>query len=335
MTQTASHSADHDEMPHRDHGRETIATEIAALNALHDSLNSDFDAATALILERNAGRLIVTGIGKSGHIGQKIAATLASTGTPAMFVHAAEAAHGDLGMISERDTVLAISKSGTSAELQPVLQYCRRFGMPVIGVTSDAASPLGSLSDIVLVLPEMPEGCPLSLAPMASTTMTLALGDALAASLLTARGFGPADFAQFHPGGKLGAQLMRLSELMDKKPELRKVPHVRPDASIADVVSAITESGRGVCGVSDANGVITGVVTDGDVRRGMADGTVDGKIAATLMSANPLRIEEDSLAVDALKMCQDRKVNVLFVTGPDGGISGVVHLQDLLREGLI
>ncbi|MEM8876608.1 MAG: KpsF/GutQ family sugar-phosphate isomerase [Pseudomonadota bacterium] len=335
MKQTASSSADHGNVQHRDHGRETIATEIAALNVLYDSLSADFDSAVTLILQRNTGRLIVTGIGKSGHIGQKIAATLASTGTPAMFVHAAEAAHGDLGMISERDTVLAISKSGASDELQPVLQYCRRFGVPVIGVTSDATSPLGSLSDVVLLLPDAPEGCPLSLAPMASTTMTLALGDALAASLLTARGFSPADFAQFHPGGKLGAQLMRLSELMDKKPELRRVPHVLPDASIAEVVSAITESGRGVCGVSDANGIINGVVTDGDVRRGMADGTVDGKTAATLMSTNPLRIEEDSLAVDALKMCQDRKVNVLFVTGDDGGISGVVHLQDLLREGLV
>jgi arabinose-5-phosphate isomerase len=335
MKQTVSSSADHGMVPHRDHGRETIATEIAALKVLHDGLDERFDAAIALVLERNTGRLIVTGIGKSGHIGQKIAATLASTGTPAMFVHAAEAAHGDLGMISQRDTVLAISKSGASPEMLPVLQYCRRFGVPVIGVTSDEGSSLGSLSDIVLVLPDAPEGCPLSLAPMASTTMTLALGDALAASLLTARGFSPAEFAQFHPGGKLGAQLMRLSELMDKKPELRQVNRVAPDASIAEVVSAITQSGRGVCGVEGPGGLIVGVVTDGDVRRGMADGTVDGKTAATLMTVSPLRIGEDSLAVDALKMCQDSSVNVLFVTGPDDAVSGVVHLQDLLREGLI
>jgi arabinose-5-phosphate isomerase len=285
--------------------------------------------------KRGAGRLIITGIGKSGHIGQKIAATLASTGTPSMFVHAAEAAHGDLGMISDADTVLAISKSGASAELLPVLQYCRRFAVPVIAVTSDPSSSLASLSNIVLTLPDVAEGCPLSLAPMASTTMTLALGDALAASLLTARGFGPQDFAQFHPGGKLGAQLMRLSELMDKKPELRQVPRVAPDASIAEVVSAITQSGRGVCGVEDANGKTVGVVTDGDVRRGMADGSVDGKTAATLMSTNPLRIGENDLASRCLALCQDRSVNVLFVTTKSGDVTGVVHLQDLLREGLI
>jgi arabinose-5-phosphate isomerase len=313
----------------------TIETEIAGLKALADSIDGSFSAAVDLI-HACRGRVIVTGIGKSGHIGQKIAATLASTGTPSFFMHAAEASHGDLGMIGQGDIVIAISNSGEGVELRAIVEYCRRHRdeVALVAITSKPSSTLGRLSNLVLQLPEAAEACPLSLSPMTSATMTLVLGDALAAALIRKRDFKSDDFARFHPAGKLGAQLIKLSELVDRSPTLASVPQVPEDCDMPRVIVEISNGRRGVTGVTDAHGTLVGVITDGDLRRALTDRTIFDKKARDIMTRNPKRISGDSIAVDALAMCEEFKISSLFVTDTNGEIRGLVHLQDLLALGI-
>ncbi len=314
--------------------RATIETEIAGLKALAATIDGRFTEAVDLI-HACKGRVVVTGIGKSGHIGQKIAATLASTGTPAFFMHAAEASHGDLGMISANDVVIALSNSGESTELRAIVEYCRRHPeMTLIAITSKPDSALGRLSDLVLQLPEAAEACPLSLSPMTSTTMMLVLGDALAAALIRKRDFKSDDFARFHPAGKLGAQLVKVAELVDRDPRLASVPTVPEDCDMSRVIVTITDGRRGVTGVTDNQGALIGVITDGDLRRALSDRSIFDKKARDIMSRNPKRIAGDRIAVDALAMCEEHRISSLFVTDDKGEISGLVHLQDLLALGI-
>ncbi|MGD9914685.1 MAG: SIS domain-containing protein [Rhizobiaceae bacterium] len=315
--------------------RATIETEIAGLQALAGSIDGRFTQAVELI-HGCKGRVIITGIGKSGHIGQKIAATLASTGTPAFFVHAAEASHGDLGMIGGGDIVVAISNSGESTELRAIVEYCRRHAEDVrlIAITAKPNSALGRLSNLVLQLPEAAEACPLSLSPMTSTTMTLVLGDALAAALIRKRDFKSQDFARFHPAGKLGAQLIKLSELVARTPSIADVPQVPEDADMPRVIMEISRGRRGVTGVTDKAGAVVGVITDGDLRRALADRAIFDRHAGDIMSRKPKMIAGDRIAVDALAMCEEHRISSLFVTGPDGNVVGLIHLQDLLALGI-
>lgn len=317
-----------------DIARATIETEIAGLQVLAATIDGRFSQAVDLI-HACRGRVVVTGIGKSGHIGQKIAATLASTGTPAFFMHAAEASHGDLGMISANDVVIAISNSGESAELRAIVEYCRRHPeMTLIAITSKPGSTLGRLADMVLQLPEAAEACPLSLSPMTSTTMMLVLGDALAAALIRKRDFKSDDFARFHPAGKLGAQLVKLSELVERDPRFASVPQVHQDSDMSKVIVTITDGRRGVTGVTDDQGALIGVITDGDLRRALADRSIFDKKARDIMSRNPKRIAGDRIAVDALAMCEEYRISSIFVTDETGSISGLIHLQDLLALGI-
>jgi arabinose-5-phosphate isomerase len=314
--------------------RETIATEIAGLEALSASIDAGFTAVVDMV-QACRGRVIVTGIGKSGHIGQKIAATLASTGTPAFFVHAAEAAHGDLGMVGADDLVIAISNSGESIELQAIIEYCRRFQVTLVAMTARPQSALGRHADGILRLPEAVEACPLSLAPMTSTTMSLVIGDALAAALIRARNFQRDDFAKYHPAGKLGAQLLRLHEMLDRRPELTAVPKVQPGSTVPEVIAAISKGRRGATAVCGPDGRILGVVTDGDLRRAMTDRSVFDRTAAEIMTAGPRVISVDRLAVDAVAACETYKISALFVVAEDGSLAGLVTLQELLSLGIV
>lgn len=320
-------------MSHIHDAVQAIEIEIDGLKKLANSIEDTFDQVIEKILACK-GHTILTGIGKSGHVGMKIMATLASTGTPAMFIHAAEAAHGDLGMIGPSDIVIAISNSGESPELMPILQYCRRFQVSVIAITSNPQSTLAKLSEYVLVLPDAAEACPLSLAPMTSTTMTMVLGDALAAALLKARKFKREDFAKLHPGGKLGAQLKPLKELIEQNPQLGVVPQVTEHTSVPEVIMQITEGQRGVVAVMDAKAKMTGVITDGDIRRSMSEELFD-KTAKDIMTRSPLKIGDTALAADALAMCEQHEVSALFVTDSKENTVGLIHLQDLLRIGVV
>ncbi|MCP1198073.1 SIS domain-containing protein [Notoacmeibacter sp. MSK16QG-6] len=314
--------------------RSTVSIEIDGLRQLHDSLGEDFACAVAKI-HRCVGRVIIVGIGKSGHIGSKIAATLASTGTPSFFVHAAEAAHGDLGMIGSDDIVLCISNSGESAEFKPVLQYCRRFSIFLVVMTSAPASTLGQYADLLLLLPQAKEACPMGLAPMTSTTLMLAMGDALAAALIRARGFQRDDFAKFHPAGKLGAQLLRLREILELQPDRVALPRVAFDAPMADVITTITDGRLGITGVVGDEGNIVGIVTDGDLRRALTGRECFDKTAQDIMSREPVTIGSDCLAIDALNLCQSRKIGAVLICDEDGRIIGAAHLKELLQMGLV
>jgi len=311
--------------------RRVIATEKAALAALEDTLDIGFDRAVLQLLETH-GRVIVTGIGKSGHIAHKIAATLASTGTPAQFVHPAEASHGDLGMITRSDTVLAISNSGEAPELANLIAFTRRFGIPLIGMTSRPGSALASRADIVLLLPKVEEACGTGVVPTSSTTVTLALGDALAVALMEHRAFTPEHFREFHPGGTLGAQLSRVGDLMHQGDAL---PLVATTAHMPDVLIEISQKSFGVAGVTDDKGRLVGIITDGDLRR-----HIEGLMtltAADVMTQNPRTIEADALAEDALRIMNGsdsvRPITCLFVTR-DGMPEGLLHIHDCLRIGL-
>ncbi|WP_244639951.1 KpsF/GutQ family sugar-phosphate isomerase [Aureimonas glaciei] len=313
--------------------RETIALEIAGLEALAASIDERFVAVVDLV-KACRGRVIVTGVGKSGHIGQKIAATLASTGTPAFFLHAAEAAHGDLGMVGDDDVVIAISNSGESTELQAIIEYCRRFRVTLVAMTARPASALGRHADALLALPDAVEACPLALAPMTSTTMSLAIGDALAAALIRARNFQRDDFAKFHPAGKLGAQLLRMHEVLERLPHLKEVPSVPRDALLPAVIAAISNGRRGATAVMEADGRLAGIVTDGDLRRAMTDRSVFDRTAADMMTVDPRQIGADKLAVDALALCEAERLGALFVEA-DGEIVGLVDLKGLLSLGIV
>lgn len=310
-----------------DTARRVILTEIEGLRQLADGLGDSFDRAIGAILTAR-GRVIVSGMGKSGHVGRKIAATLASTGTPAQFVHPAEASHGDLGMVTQGDIVLMLSNSGETPELADMIAHTRRFQIPLIGVASRPQSSLLRQADVALVLPAAPEACGEGIVPTTSTTMTLALGDALAIALMEHREFTPEHFRTFHPGGKLGAKLSRVADLMHKD-----IPLVPETAPMADALLTISQKSFGVTGVTDAAGRLTGIITDGDLRRHM-QGLLDHS-AAEVMTCGPRTIAPDAMAETAMAEMQARRITSLFVVAGDGRPLGLVHIHDFLRAGLV
>ena len=309
-------------------GRRVLTIESEALRLMAEELGQPFAAAVELLYAAR-GRVVCTGIGKSGHVARKITATLASTGTQAMFVHAAEASHGDLGMVGSEDVVLALSKSGEVRELSDFIAYCRRFDIPLIGMTANPESALGKASTVILRLSDSPEATGELNAPTTSTTQQMALGDALAVALLERRGFTPKDFHVFHPGGKLGAMLRTVGDLMHR---LEEAPLTSSDTPMPEAVRVMTERGLGVVGIVDDAGVLIGVVTDGDLRRnfeGLATKTV-----ADIMTRNPKALTEDSLAADAARIMNESRITVLFVIA-QGKPVGVLHVHDVLSAGVI
>lgn len=323
--------ADIDPAAARASARRTIETEAAALHTLASefdaALGESFVAATRL-LGGARGRVIVTGMGKSGHIARKIAATLASTGRPSMFVHPAEASHGDLGMITEQDCVLALSRSGETGELKDLLFHCRRLEIPIVAITFGKASTLAQAADVALVLPDCGEATLDAPAPTTSTTMCLAMGDALAIALLEAKGFTADHFGNIHPGGKLGALLKRVRDVMRDEAHL---PMCSPDTPVRDMLTAMTAGGLGVIGVVE-KGAIVGVVTDGDLRRRLTPDSFV-KTAAALMTTNPKTIAPDAPLADAIAHMTDTRITSLFVVDAAGKPVGVVHMHDLLSAG--
>lgn len=302
---------------------------IASLKAaLDNGLGAPFAHAVE-ILAGARGRVIVTGIGKSGHISQKLAATFASTGTPANFVHPSEASHGDLGMITKDDVILAMSWSGETVELKNIITYSRRFAVPLIAITSRADSTLGKASDVVLELPKAREACPHGLAPTTSTTMQLALGDCLAIALLEAKGFSAHDFKALHPGGSLGAQLKFVSDLMHKDDRL---PIARETEPMASALVTMTQKAFGCLGIVDADGKLTGIITDGDLRRHMGPDLL-AATTAKIMTRRPKTIGPQMLASAALELINSSRITALFVV-EKGKPIGIVHVHDLLRAGV-
>ncbi|WP_170761328.1 KpsF/GutQ family sugar-phosphate isomerase [Ruegeria lacuscaerulensis] len=310
--------------------RQVVTDEARALDVMAEGLDEHFAEAVQLILQAT-GRIIISGIGKSGHIGHKIAATLASTGTPAYFVHPAEASHGDLGMVSKDDVVLAISNSGEAPELANLLAFTRRFGIPLIGLSSKPESTLMRQADVHLLIPSMGEACGFGMVPSISTTLTLAMGDALAIALMKYRDFKPEDFRAFHPGGKLGARLSTVRDLMHTGSAL---PLVAADTPMSEALIEISQKGFGVAGVTDAKGQLAGIITDGDLRRHM-DGLLE-KTTRQVMTENPTTIGPDALAEEAVGVMNDRKITSLFVVAPgaDTPAEGLLHIHDCLRVGL-
>ena len=310
--------------------RSVLGTEAAGLNALAAGLDRSFNQAVLLLAECS-GRIVTSGMGKSGHVARKVAATLSSTGSPAVFVHPAEASHGDLGMVQPGDALLLFSNSGETTELADLVAHAHRFGLKLIAVTGRATSTLAASADVTLLLPPAPEACAVTSAPTTSTTMQMALGDALAVVLLTRRGFTATDFRAYHPGGRLGAQLRRVRELMH---EGDAVPLVSPGAAMPDVLLLMTGKGFGCVGVMEA-GRLIGVVTDGDLRRAMGPSLLDLPVRA-VMTPDPRTIRPDALAADALREMNegDRRITSLFVVDAAGAPLGIVHVHDLLRAGV-
>jgi arabinose-5-phosphate isomerase len=310
----------------------TVSIERQGLDALReaigDGLGQSFCAAIG-ILRGVRGRAILTGIGKSGHIARKIAATLASTGTPALFVHPAEASHGDLGMITREDAVIAISNSGESVELKAILDYTRRFAVPLIAVTARAHSALAEAADVVLVLPAHEEACPIGLAPTTSTVLQLAIGDALAIALLEDKGFSSLDFQALHPGGKLGAALTHVSNIMRRPPDLPLEPK---GTLMAEAIMTMNARAAGCLGVLDG-GRLVGIVTDGDLRRHMSGNLLEQTVEAVMTPA-PYTIAPEALAAEALEQLNSYKITALFVVDASGRPVGLVHIHDLLRHGV-
>ena len=309
-----------------DTARRVIATEAEGLAALSVSLGDSFDRAIETILAAR-GRVVVSGMGKSGHIRHKIDATLASTGTPAQFVHPAEASHGDLGMVAEGDVVIVISNSGETPEIADIVAHTRRFNIPLIGMASREGSTLIRQCDVALLLPAAPEACGKGIVPTTSTTMMLALGDALAVALMEHRRFTPEHFRTFHPGGKLGAMLARVGDLMHAE-----MPLVPADTPMTEALLTMSQMGYGVTGVTGADGQLVGIITDGDLRRHM-DGLLDHR-AADVMTANPRTIRPDQLAEAALAEMQSRKITCLFAV-EDGVPQGILNIHDCLRAGMV
>lgn len=311
-------------------GQRVLRIEAAAVEELAGQLGGTFVQAVEDMLACK-GRVIVCGMGKSGHIARKIAATLASTGTPAQFVHPSEASHGDLGMVTRDDIVLALSVSGETPELSDIIAHAGRFGIRLIGITARAGSSLAQRADITLVLPQAPEACAVGMAPTTSTTLLLALGDALAVALMAAREFTPEDFLNFHPGGRLGARLARVGQLMHDADAL---PLVARDTRMPEVLLTMSAKGFGVAGVITAEGHLAGVITDGDLRRHM-EGLLD-RTAAEVMTAAPKTINIEALAEEALGVMNTLEITTLFVT--DASVParplGLLHIHDCLRAGL-
>lgn len=314
--------------PPRLAAQRVLEVEGAAILTLARDLPTDFGPAVDLILS-TTGRVIVSGMGKSGHVGRKIAATLASTGTPAFFVHPAEASHGDLGMVMPGDVCILISNSGETTELGDLIAHCARFAIPLIGISKRDGSTLMQAATLRLTLPDLPEACAIGMAPTTSTTMTLALGDALAVALMESRSFRPDQFRTYHPGGKLGARLATVAQLMHGAEDLPLVAEALP---MPDVILAMTARGFGVAGVTDAAGRLVGVITDGDLRRklvGLMDHT-----AAEVATRNPVTVQPATLAAEALAVMNARKITALFAVSADGVPQGIVHMHDLLRAGV-
>ena len=309
--------------------RRVIRAEIYGLEGLAEELDGSFEDTVSACISM-LGRIIVTGIGKSGHVGRKIAATLASTGTPAQFVHPVEASHGDLGMIGSGDVILALSNSGETSELADIVAYSRRFEIVLIAITGGARSTLAEAADIVLLLPSAAEACPMGLAPTTSATMMMALGDALAIALLERKGFSSADFRLFHPGGMLGRRLLRVRDIMHAGEE---IPLVSPDASMSDAILVMTAKSFGCVGVCDAKGCLIGVVTDGDLRRHMGVSLLERSVAE-VMHRKPKTIAATALAMDALGLMNRFAITSLFVFDEDERPVGFLHMHDCLRAGV-
>ncbi len=311
-----------------DVGRRVLGIEAEALVAMADGLGEDFTRAVEMLFACK-GRIVLTGMGKSGHVARKITATLASTGTPAMFVHPAEASHGDLGMIGQDDVVLALSKSGDVRELADVIGYAHRFAIPLIAITANAESQLGKAATLVLLLPDAPEATGEVRAPTTSTTLQIALGDALAVALLERRGFTARDFHVFHPGGKLGAMLRTVGDLMHR---LEEAPLVGESTLMPDAIRVMTERKLGVVGVTAADGALIGIVTDGDLRRNFEG--LARKTAGEVMTRNPKSVTAETLAGDAARLMNDSRITVLFVVR-DSKPVGVLHVHDVLSAGVV
>ncbi len=308
-----------------------VATETAGLSKLSIALEGKLGVAlqeAVGLIGAAAGRVIVTGMGKSGHIGAKIAATLASTGTPAFFVHPAEAGHGDLGMIQPDDAILALSWSGETAELKSIVYYSRRFRVPLIAVTSGAGSTLAKAADIALVLPSVEEACPHGLAPTTSALVQLALGDAMAIALLESRGFSAADFHAFHPGGRLGANLTRVRDIMHSGDRLPLAPLGTP---MSEAIVLMTQKGFGCLGITGADGRLVGIITDGDLRRNLDTNLLKHRVD-DVMTPEPRCIAPDELAATAIDMLNAASITALIVVQGERPV-GIVHMHDLLRIG--
>jgi len=310
----------------------TLQFEAEGLSALKAALAGDlvdgFGKAVEM-LRGCSGRVIVTGMGKSGHVGLKVAATLSSTGTPAYFVHPSEASHGDLGMITRDDVIIAFSWSGETVELGNIVSYSRRFAVPLIAVTSNAGSTVAQAAEVVLALPQAKEACPHGLAPTTSTVMQLALGDCLAIALLESKGFTVRDFKALHPGGQLGARLKFVGDLMHRGDSL---PLVDGNVRMAEAIVVMTEKALGCLGVVDANGVLKGIITDGDLRRHMGDGLL-ARLTGDIMTAAPKTVSPDLLASAALELINASSITTLFVVEDDRPV-GIIHIHDLLRAGV-
>jgi arabinose-5-phosphate isomerase len=312
-------------------GKRVLLSGAKALEALARDLDGTFARALDLLTREEGGRVIVTGMGKSGHIARKIAATLASTGTPAQYVHPGEASHGDLGMITAHDAVLALSNSGETEELADVVAYSRRFGIPLVVVTARAASALAQAADVCLMLSDVAEACPHGLAPTTSTSSMLALGDALAVALLERKGFSVDDYKRFHPGGKLGRKLLHVADLMH---EGDAVPLIRQDRAMSEAIIVMTARHFGCVGAIDEAGRLVGVVTDGDLRRHMEPALLEREVRA-VMTANPKTTRAGALAAEAVREMNERSITSLFVVAEDRKPVGIVHVHDLLRAGVV
>jgi arabinose-5-phosphate isomerase len=342
LSKSKTGAASPDESRSHDHlasARRTLELEIDGLKQMAASLDGPFSDAVELLAavrgedgdgQRRAGRVVVTGMGKSGHVGRKIAATLASTGTPAQFVHPGEASHGDLGMITPDDAILALSWSGESAELTSIITFAKRFSIPLIGITSVDTSALGQAATVPLVLPRAEEACPNGLAPTTSTTMQLALGDALAIALLERQGFTASDFRVFHPGGKLGAMLRHVREIMHAGASLPLADQSMP---MSQALIIMSEKSFGCIGITDEKGALAGIITDGDLRRHMGENLLT-KTAGEVMTPAPKSIPPSMLASEALNILNDKKITSLFVVDADKPV-GLVHIHDFLRAGVM
>lgn len=319
-----------------ENGRTAIQTEINGLNALVDGLNDNFANAVSTIQamkDSGHGRLIIAGIGKSGHVAKKLAATMASTGTPSFFVHPGEASHGDLGMVTNDDIVLMLSNSGENAELSDLIHYTRRFGITLIAMTSNPNSTLAQYSDIILAMPKMPEACPNNMAPTTSTTMMIALGDALAVTLLHRMGLTRDEFKVWHPGGKLGQRLQKVADLMHKHDAL---PLVNDTAKMDQAILMLSEKNLGVVLVTDAKGKLCGVITDGDLKRHMGPDLMTRPVIE-VMSKTPRTITPTALAVEAMDIMTKtpgQYLTSLVVMDETGNLSGLIRLQDCLQAGI-
>ena len=310
-----------------------LQLEADGLKALAEQLDDRFSAAVAL-LGAVKGRIIVTGVGKSGHIARKIAATFASTGSPAYFVHPTEASHGDLGMITVEDAVIALSNSGETVEIRDLLAYTRRFSIPTVAITGHADSSLAEMVDVVLLLPKVPEACPMGLAPTTSTTASLALGDALAVALLERKGFSAHDFQVLHPGGRLGSSLLRVSDLMHGGDE---IPLARPETPMSEAILLMTEKRKGCVGIIDDGGVLCGIITDGDLRRRMNDDLL-ALTASAVMTPGPRTIRAQALAAEAVAVMSEHEITNLFVVDEQAGDDapvGILHMHDCLKAGVV